>query len=164
MSSIQIDMSIDALQLFLLLLYTTNEDVVVPELSVAIDKHFKELYVAITDYTVEKRLGFVVLPALARHLTTDNCWHYYNDTIEAYGHQPIGVNASEICYDYILGNYAEVIRSESFRMQLEMQWNSKELQHIMVHAESQAARQEALRITQARCNSQRTDNLKADTL
>lgn len=54
-----------------LFLYTTYADDAeeVPQLRCAIDKHFKELYETVRLYDVKKRLGFVLLPALARQLT-----------------------------------------------------------------------------------------------
>lgn len=152
-------MSIDALKPFLILLYTTNADdaVEVPQLRCAIDKHFKELYKAVSEYNVEKRLRLVLLPALARQLTPDNCWYYYESSLTA-EHVPYKISSSETCYNYILGNYAEVILSESFLEQ--MKKNHMQVHRIMVHAEYQDARQEALRSFQAVCNS----NIQAEKL
>lgn len=65
-----VSMSHQALQLFLLLLYTRNENDAeeIPQLSSVVDKHLKELFEAAMKYNVESRLGSVLLPALRRHL------------------------------------------------------------------------------------------------
>lgn len=128
-----VGMSIKALKLFLLLLYTTNEvdGFVVPELSDAIDEHFEELYDAVTwKYKVERGLGFVFLePALVKNLTPDNCWYFYKESLFAASlyHK---MRSSEICYNYILGYYTKAIKSSSFLE--EMKRDRKRLHRLMV--------------------------------
>lgn len=114
------DMTIEALQLFLLVLYTTNEVTcgtdpcypsAIPWLFTAgIDKHFDVLFKAILKYQVEMvRLGTLLEAALQRNLTPDNCWGYYAILVEGQNRSIFG-----IVHTYIVSNFHEVLHSAEF--------------------------------------------------
>lgn len=142
------DMTIDGLQLFLLVLYTTNEYTVIgsgtvtmPQLfSAAIDKHFLEFYEAIRKYqVVRRRLRHVLLSALVRNLTPANCWYYYDCSLQVDGQHGA---FSTVCHKYILGYYNDVITSES--LLVEMRRNPERVQCFMILAASPVVREAAL--------------------
>jgi len=140
------DITIDALQLFLLLLYTTNEceDASLQRMlhfTIAIDKHFIEFLKAVHKYQVESRLESVLLWALARNLSPENCWSLYDFYVMA-RQRDYTSRAISVCFNYIVGNYHEVIKSSCF---LEaMRCNTKRVHHVMLCAESRDARRVAL--------------------
>lgn len=142
------DMTIDGLQLFLLVLYTTNEyttietgAVPMPQLfSGAIDKHFGEFWEAIHKYqVVRRRLRPTLLSALVRNLTPDNCWYFYDCSLQVDGQNG---GFSTVCHKYILGNFETVITSES--LLVEMMRNPERVQGFTISAMSPAKREAAL--------------------
>lgn len=72
------DMSMEGLQLFLVLLYiSANEvNVDVPEFEAAVAKHWVELFQTSQLYDVADRLKCILVKALPRALTSANCWDY----------------------------------------------------------------------------------------
>lgn len=138
-----LDMTIDGLQLFLLVLYTTNEHrprEFMP-FSAAVDKHFVEFWEAAWKYQVVSRLQHVLFFALLRNLTPENCWLYY-DQCSLQAGPGYGAFLS-VCHQYIVGNYNEVITAETVLE--EMRRNPKRVQSLMILAECQATRDAALK-------------------
>jgi len=142
------DMTVDALRLFLLVLYTTNEytsignrAVPMPQLfSAAIDKHFSEFWEAIHKYqVVGRRLRHLLLSALVRNLTVENCWYYYDQSLLVDGQNGA---FSTVCHNYILCNYKKVIALGSFLV--EMRRNPERVQGFMILAMTEGARKAAL--------------------
>ena len=124
-----LDMTIDSLQLFLLLLYIKNSRTKeTSELNAAVDKHFDELYDAAQKFQVVRRLKVVLLAALGRHLTPLNCWDYFDKTkgslLSEHG-------ATKVCSSYVIKNFKEVMKSESTI--LEMNRNPKRVQNCIVY-------------------------------
>jgi len=144
------DMTIDGLRLFLLVLYTINEYTAAGNgnvsarmaqlFSSAIDKHFGEFWEAIHKYQVLRRkLRHVVLSALVRNLSPDNCWHLYDTSLQVDGQNG---SLSTACLKYIVGNYEKVITSES--LLVEMRRNPERVQGFLTSAMSPATREAAL--------------------
>ena len=105
-------MTIDALQFFLLLLYTTNYNPLDrwPEKSplrfeAAFDKYFFQIREAAQKYQVESRLQSMLEYGLERHLTVDNCLDFYG-------------SFRRVCSRYIASHFKKVVTSESFLMQM----------------------------------------------
>jgi len=129
------DMTIDGLQLFLLVLYTTNEcdriqlddgEPMEELISSAIDNHFAEFFGAVHKYRVENRLKRVLLHALDRNLTPDNCWDYFNGSSQVVSSSPA---VHYRCRRYILNNCDDVVQSKSFLK--EMRCNPKQVHTIL---------------------------------
>lgn len=107
------DMTIDALQLFLLVLYTVNEDGTSQNgmhryFIAAIDKHFIEFHDAVREYQVEGSLQYFLEYALLRNLSPKNCWYLYE--YAQLSESPISDCLEELCFCYIMWNYLDVIR------------------------------------------------------
>lgn len=88
-----VDMSIDVLQLFLLLLYTTNEEDIRPQrmhFNDAIGTYFFDIIEAAHKYQVGRRLGCVLRSALLENLKPENCWHYLKCSQERRGSKSNG--------------------------------------------------------------------------
>ena len=108
------DMSIEGLQLFLLMLYISdisNENVstadhIVGRLRAAFDKHYAEVLDAVNKYQVLKRLYWILKWSLEKVLTLDNCWNVYRKNMFFEGF-------SDTCLQYMLRNYSKVIQSDS---------------------------------------------------
>jgi len=104
------DMTIDGLQLFLLVLYTTNEHYgSMQELvGAAIDKHFAEFWGAAHKYHVVTRFEDELVCALDRNLIAENCWDYLNGSLQVLS------KASSFCCDYLLDNYDAIMDQRAF--------------------------------------------------
>lgn len=95
-------MSIDALRLFLILLYVHPsmlnmfDDVIV--------EHLVEISEAIEIYQVEGCLKKVLKDAWKRNLTIENCWYYYNKS-----YTPL-----IYCEKFTQDNFGEVVKSPQF--------------------------------------------------
>jgi len=144
------DMTIDGLRLFLLVLYTINEYTTVGHgiatvpmaqlFSSAIDKHFGEFWEAVLKYQVLRhKLRDVVLSALVRNLSPDNCWLFYDTSLQVDGQNG---SLTTSCHKYMLGNYEKVITSES--LLVEMGRNPERVQGFLISAMSPATRGAAL--------------------
>lgn len=128
------DLSMEALQLFLVLLYVTNErNVAVPEFEAAVKKHSVEFFRACQKYDVVERLKCILAKAdLPRVLTPDNCWDYGRITslsqnvnhdalfvkfmIDCGMSGPSRVDIERpcyVCYKFIVQNFDEVVESNS---------------------------------------------------
>jgi hypothetical protein len=103
--------TIDSLQLFLLLLYITNERTKkMVELNAAVDLHFDELYDTADRFEVARRLNVVLIAALGRNLTPRNCWNYMHKSNDSLLSEH---GAMRVCFDYVKQNFKEVVKSES---------------------------------------------------
>ena len=127
------DMSIEGLQLFLLMLYISdisNENVstadhIVGRLRAAFDKHYAEVLDAVNKYQVLDRLYLILKGSVDRVLTVNNCWNVYRKSkfFEAF---------SDTCLQFMLENYSNVISSHSILVV--MRSNPELVQTLMILA------------------------------
>ncbi|KAG0599322.1 hypothetical protein M758_12G143200 [Ceratodon purpureus] len=98
-------MDIEAVKLFLVLLYSTdNKSDEKQEFFMAVDEHFDDFYEACCMYQVGNRSGLIIRNAMRRNLTPENCWYF---------HKKVNMESLKcICEDYILDNFEEVIDSD----------------------------------------------------
>ncbi|KAG0565464.1 hypothetical protein KC19_8G192400 [Ceratodon purpureus] len=118
------DMTIEGLKLFLLVLYTINERIIVeateyeetePEslpwlFRAGIDKYFDEFIRALLKYQAfRRRLRCLLEAALCRNLTPSNCWEYYDIALQ-FNDEYISLSVN----DYIVDNFRDVLGSTEF--------------------------------------------------
>ncbi|KAG0581811.1 hypothetical protein M758_3G011700 [Ceratodon purpureus] len=124
-SSVELlEMTIEGLQFFLVLLYIIPDNTAaMQEFDNAVDKHFDELIEACCKYQVT-RLERTLRDALPRNLTPDNCWDYFGkcQVIQKYCLSDIPDYVITwdtprwICYEYILDNFDKVIKSDGVKV------------------------------------------------
>ncbi|KAG0610765.1 hypothetical protein M758_7G089500 [Ceratodon purpureus] len=123
------DMTIDCLQLFLVLLYLAYDGSsdTVKKFEGAIDKHLVELLKVYRVYDVEKRLMSILTKALgARNLSPENCWQLYN---ASGGMESKHTALAFLCNAYIFRNFDKVL--ESGNIVLEMKRNPELILRFM---------------------------------
>ena len=124
-SSVELlEMTIEGLQFFLVLLYIVPDNTAaMQEFDNAVDKHFDELIEACCKYQVT-RLDRTLRDALPRNLTPDNCWDYFSkcQAILEYCLSDIpdyvvtGDTPCWICHEYILDNFDKLIESDGVKV------------------------------------------------
>jgi len=125
------DMVIEILELFLVLLYITNEKTkAMPEFNEAVDKHFIALFDAAHKFQVEGRLNAVLEDGLLRHLTPENCWEFYHKCEDLALISEF--DFAEACLSYVMNNCEMVMRSATTL--LEMQRNPNVVQRCITEA------------------------------
>ena len=139
------DMTIEGLQLFMILLYLEDEEGEIgTHFETAIRYHFDELLQAYEKYQVYK-LESIIISALCQILTPTNCWYYLKrmsskiilhadgDNIWTYfsALKSSKCNLDYFCYTYmVMENYDEVMESNVVR--LEMKENPKLVHSIII--------------------------------
>lgn len=134
------DMTIESLQIFLILLYDSH-DVMWEHIAFATDKHFDKLLQAYNKYQVTK-IKWILISTLRRILTPENCWNYYKHTslhvpspdgnnIWIYYQNSVNQDDMDyVCYKYIVENSDEILRSNNIIM--EMRQNPNLLQSFFI--------------------------------
>lgn len=127
------NIAIESLQLFLVLLHTTNEKSrAMPEFNNAVDKHFIALFDAAHKFQVEGILNAVMEAGLLRHLTPENCWEFYHKCLDLA--RVSEYDFSPACLSYVMKNCKKVMRSET--TVLEMRRDPRVVQHCVNEAMS----------------------------
>lgn len=119
------DMTIEALQLFLLVLYTVDVFTIdkyrtptgtpIGNLSIwlfyaGVAKHFDEFFRALLKYQAfRRRLEYLVVFSLERILTPDNCWEYYDISLQ-FSEKVISMTV----WEYIVENFQDILQSAEF--------------------------------------------------
>ncbi|KAG0609476.1 hypothetical protein M758_8G187200 [Ceratodon purpureus] len=116
------DMTIEGLKLFLLVLYTINERIILVDeeteseplawwFRAGIDKYFDEFIRALLKYQAfRRRLRCLLEEALRRNLTPSNCWEYY-DIVLQFNDKDISLS---VINEYIVENFRDVLGSTEF--------------------------------------------------
>ncbi|KAG0621723.1 hypothetical protein M758_3G043700 [Ceratodon purpureus] len=112
------EMTIEGLQLFLLLLYIDfpqhSTTPILGEFQGAVDEHFIEIFEACHKYQVTILIA-ILNDALPRNLTSENCWDCLEKSTALSRFCdlcPFDINPASICRDFILDNCEEVMTSD----------------------------------------------------